>query len=343
MRYILSVFLFFAGFLFLRAQSHPGKVTLHNGQVLEGEVTPIGNLPWFAGVVFTDKAGKDTQYLPGDIQSFFVNEDYSFPATYESIRMEDAKTYFFQQQFSDGALTYLVSPLPLQEGQPQQFIEIYKVNDQIVKVEHDTGEISWLEPKRDSLIKGGVITEKGDTLKGDYRLEKSKITLYDAAGKVRLVTDINKINGFYNNQSTYYNVNVAAPGERAVKELCWVITDGPVIQLLARQVDLTTYQQVNNTYYDNWGRLRRYPTARKVRSGFTLMYTIRHQKDGKTLNFLPDYHQPPTRLGNLTLLREWLKDYPALQGAALGNSINSEKALVNLYNLWLDINERMKN
>jgi len=126
------------------------------------------------------------------------------------------------------------------------------------------------------------------------------------------------------------------------------VVNGPEIQLIARLVDISTYERVYNNYYnDPYNRSSYYyrnqsPTYRRVSSGYAVMFTIRHHDDNKILNFLTDYFQPPTRLGNIFQLREWLKGYPALQGAALGNSINSEKALVHLYNLHLQLEQAGK-
>ena len=326
----------------LQAQIHPGKITTLDGQTLEGEISVIAGKRLYDGIAFTDATGNKKEYAPGDIKGFFINEDYTFPANYESIHLDSLGTHFFQIKFTDEDLSYLIYPFPVPENEPPIAIEVYKKGYRIVKMDSDLTALQWVTPKRDSLIKGGVVTEKGDTLLGNYTLSRSKISI-DHAGKSPITFSLDKIRGFFNDAASYYNVNVAAPDERERRELCWVMVDGPNIQLMVRQVEINAYERVYNNYnnyYNNYNYNNSYyqrsPTYRKVRSSMDFMYTIRNNKTGKALNFLDSYYKPPTQLGNVMLLRDWLKAYPALQNTALGNVITSEKALVNLYNMHLE-------
>ncbi|MFN7115454.1 MAG: hypothetical protein ACK4TA_01565 [Saprospiraceae bacterium] len=346
MKYGLIIGLFSLFIIQVNAQiTHPGKITTLDGKVIEGEITNIPNKTFFQGIRFIDAAGRESDYLPGDIKGFFVNEDYAFPANYESIQLDTFGIYFFHNKFEDGSLKYLFSELPLAESGERQVAEVYMVDNQVVMADYNPAPLEWLTPKA-QVDKGGIITEKGDTLRGSYTIQRSKLQLKSAVTNQLTTYELNKIRGFFNEQATYYIVDVIAQNQRggttSSKEIAWAVVDGPVIQLLARQVDLTTYQQGYNTYYDNWGRLRRYPTTRAVKAGNALMFTIRHHVDHKVLNFLTDPYQPPTRLGNLNALREWLQGYPALQSAVLSNTINSEKALVHLYNLHLNLERSVK-
>lgn len=352
MKYWL-VFLFIP-FLFTNnyAQvTHPGGITTLKGDTIQGEVAPIPDKTFFQGVRFTDASGRETDYLPGEIKGFFVNEDYVFLSYYEAIQLDTFGTFFFQNKFEDGSLKYLFSMVSVKEAaqERQGVVEIYMIDNRIVLVDSDLAPLDWHAPQTETAVTGGIITENGDTLRGTYTVNRSKLVFQDATKNTSTSFDINKLRGFYNNQATYYNVNVAAPGERTTRELCWVMVDGPHIQLVARLVDISTYERVYNNYYnDPYARSSSYyrnqtPTYRKVRSGFAMMFTIRNHKENKALNFLTDYFQAPTRLGSVLQLREWLKDYPALQSAALGNTIQSEKALVHLYNFHLQLKNADKN
>lgn len=341
MKYGLIFCLFLIFLLKIDAQiTHPGKITTLDGKVIEGEIAPITGKTFFEGIQFIDASGLQKQYLPSDIKGFFVNEDYAFPATYESIHLDTLGTYFFHHKFEDGRLKYLFCTLPPKEKEEdlQKNVEVYMIDNQIEMIEFSLSPMPWINPKTEIATQGGIITAKGDTLRGIIAVTKSKIEFKAGVTHQNSTFELNKIRGFFNNEATYYIVDVTTPGEKDVsKTLCQVLIDGPVIQLVARQVDLTAYQQYYNSYYDSYGRLRQYPSSRKVRSGYALMYSIHNQLNNQVLNFLSDPFQPPTRLGNVMQLREWLKDYPALQQAALGNSINSEKAMVRLYNLHLEL------
>lgn len=349
-QFLIALFIIILG-LDVNAQTNPGTITTLDGQTLQGEIAQIPDKTLFQGVRFINDKGVEKDYLPNELQAFTVNENYAFLTKYEPIHLDSLGTYFFQNKFQDGALKYLFATIPAKEQGRQGVVELYLVNNKVVLAEADFGPLAWQNPQTDTPVAGGIITANGDTLRGSYTANRNKLEFYNASNNNTTTFDINKLRGFYNDTTAYCSVNIVAPDEKkGHQELCWILVNGPQIQLIARQVDVSTYERVYNNYYNRYNNpyydpyyYNQSPQYRKVKSGYALMFTIRNPKENKILNFLADYYQAPTRLGNLALLRDWLKDYPALQSAALGNSINSEKALVHLYNLHQQLVQARKN
>lgn len=315
-----------------QAQEYPGTVIMPDGTAREGIISASNARAYHQEISFRDRSdNKKYTYLPGELKEFVVQGPVAM--FYESLMVDSTGAHFFRRKFEDDRIKYyyyIYKKKGKKDVRGEYLVEVYMVDDKIVNIDYNREDELLRDMDDESWVKGGVIQSSGDTLTGliltKFANDDKKVTFQD--GKTRQVEkfEIEALNGYFVENLAFEKLTLENKRKPKDAMLRIVLGANETMQLYA------DYKQRSKGAGMPFG-----PSF----GGLSLIYTptyldvnyfLKKKDSDELLSIMAGFMV--TKKADIESVRSFFSDYPALGVAIVRGTINQEKAIVNIYNLY---------